>query len=373
MLIALFFVLCMAYYLRFMLLSAMAFSRKTCLATKNRLPSVSVVIPARNEAATLEECLTSVLKQTYAGEWEVILVDDHSVDETASIAETLASSYPQLRVCRMELQGETFAYKKAAITAGIGLAKGEIIVQTDADCMVNPGWLHQMATAFEEKTAFISGPIQLTHGKTLLEKIQSLESMGLVTLGAGSLLRGFPNMCNGANMAYRKSVFEEVEGFKGVDHVASGDDELLLQKIHALGKYNLDFMACREAIVKTPALDNWPDLKAQRLRWVSKIRAYYSKRVNYIQSVAYLAFLGIPILGLGAIWFPFLVWWMLGLIVAKVGGDIFVLSRAANFFQKKDLLRYILPMQPLYLAYVLWIGIAGSLVQAYPWKGRTVK
>ena len=349
------------------------FARKKGPAPNSFHPSVSVIIPARNEAEGISACLESVLNQNYPEELvEIVLVNDHSTDQTGKIAREIAHSNPNLKVLDLET-GNINSYKKAAISAGIETAKGEIIIQTDADCVVEPGWIAAMVAHFREETALVSGPVCLDYRKRWIEIFQALESMGLVTIGAGSLLAGRPNMCNGANLAYRKTVFEEVGGFRGVDNIASGDDELLLQKIHRLKKYRLDFAKDRAAIVRTRALPDWQSLKAQRLRWVSKARYYPNKWVNLTQALSYLALLGIPVLTGMAIWDERLWWLVLTFFILKLLADAYILSRAAKFFHKLPLLNYLLPMQPIYILYVLWIGIAGNFVSTYTWKDRKVK
>ncbi|TAE54745.1 MAG: glycosyltransferase, partial [Bacteroidetes bacterium] len=250
--IAVFFSLCMLVYVGIVFRSAWHFRyMRTEEHLPDKLPFVSVVIPARNEERRIATCLHSVLQQQYpAGKFEVILVNDHSTDATKAIATVFATRNPQLRVIDLEAQGIN-AYKKAALSAGIAAAQGEIVLQTDADCEMGTGWLYHMVAHFDATTALVSGPVRLMSQDHWLEHVQALESMGLVALGAGSMAARRPNMCNGANMAYRKSVFEEVGGFGGPEGVASGDDEFLLQKIRRLGRYEMRFAKSREAIVYT--------------------------------------------------------------------------------------------------------------------------
>ncbi|MEM7374885.1 MAG: glycosyltransferase [Bacteroidota bacterium] len=332
-------------------------------------PMVSVIIPARNEASSLQACLNSAAQQIYPKDrYEVIVVDDHSTDATFGIAAILGTKYPNIRIVSSRGEG-----KKAALNSGISVARGEIILQTDADCDLPPTWIPHMVAQFNQNTALVSGPVELQWGDKWLEKFQAMESMGLVTIGGGSMAARKPNMCNGANLAFRKAVFQEVNGYEGIDAVASGDDELLLQKIHRLGKYELKFARCKEAIVRTIPQPNWQMLKSQRLRWVSKARVYPDRRVNLIQSVSYLAFLSIPLLTVFACWnWQFAV--LAGeLLILKILTDYLLMYQAAKFFHNLRMLRYVLPLQLVYIPYVLWVGLAGNLVKTYSWKGRTVR
>lgn len=364
---------CFLFYLAFILRCARYFQRIPCPEEgPSPVPFVSVIIPARNEAANIEHCLRSVLRQSYPRDcFEVILVNDHSTDDTAKIARSLLPQHPQLQVWDLPDQ-QINAYKKAALTYGIHRAKGEIIVQTDADCWMGEAWLERMIASFSPQTGLVSGPVRLTYRDNWLEKLQSLELMGLVGIGAGSLAAGAPNMCNGANLAYRKTVFEEVGGFAEVDGVASGDDEFLLHKVHQ-SPWQLAFTKCPEAIVLTPAQPDWPSLKAQRLRWVSKARSYQNRWVNVVQLLSYLGFWLFPLLLGLSLWQTEALWGFLLAFGLKLGADYVLMSRMTQFFQQAFLMRYLIPLQGVYIPYVLWIGIAGNLVQRYRWKDRSVR
>ncbi|RMG72865.1 MAG: glycosyltransferase [Bacteroidetes bacterium] len=372
--VAVFFACCVWFYAAFISRNAWFFARQGCPpATPPRpRPLVTVVVPARNEAEHVAQCLTAILAQDYPRDLlEVILVNDHSTDATREIALVRALKDHRLRV--LDLPEEVSqAHKKAALTLGIEAAQGEIILQTDADCVMGPHWVSRMVDHFGADTALVSGPVRLRAQPHWLEEIQALESMGLVAIGAGSLAAGAPNMANGANMAYRREAFLAVDGFAGTESVASGDDELLLQKIARLKGRKLRFAKCRDAIVETRALSDWGRLKAQRLRWVSKARAYLNRRVNVVQVIAYLAFLAYPVvLGL-AIWNP--AYWLLlaELLVLKWVSDLLLMYQAAKFFHTFPLLKRLPLLELLYTPYVLWVGLAGNLVKHYSWKGRTV-
>lgn len=364
----------LAFYLAFVLRSAWYFSQiERSARPQTESPYISIVIPARNEADGIVVCLESVLQQTYPSErFEVLLINDHSTDETASLARSLQGRYPQLSVLDLP-SGERNAYKKAALAYAIERSQGEIILQTDADCIVSAQWLATMAHHFDADTMLVSGPVHLTHTSHWLQRLQSLESMGLVVLGAGSLHAGQPNMANGANLAYRKSAFEAVGGFKEVDGVASGDDEFLLHKIHQAFPGQVRFAKSPEAIVRTPAQNSWTALKAQRLRWVSKARAYQNRWVNVVQLLSYLGFWSFPLLLLYGFWQP-LAWGIYLLIFClKTAIDYYLMRQAAAFFSKLPLLRSLFLLELLYTPYVLWIGLAGNMISRYEWKGRSVR
>ena len=374
--VALFFTLCMAAYAAMVLWAAWNFSRLPCEhLSEAEVPMISVIIAARNEAAHIPTLLESLAAQNYPAErFEVILIDDSSEDSTRAQAWLWTEHISQLRIIPSSPPPGTLAYKKAALSTGIATAKGDIILQTDADCQMGPHWLESIAAHFGPNTALVSGPVLLTHESKWLERLQSLEMMGLVALGAGAMAAGKPNLVNGANLAFRKDLFDHVGGYEGIDQVASGDDELLLQKFRKAGSYEYRFARCKHAIVKTPALTDWASLKSQRLRWVSKARYYQHRGPNVAQLVGFLAMLGVVVLlFLGLIESR---WALLAgeLFLIKCLADLPLMYFSANFFHRLPLLKKdYLRLQLTYLPYVIWVGVAGNLVNTYEWKGRTVR
>ena len=135
----------------------------------------------------------------------------------------------------------------------IGLAKGNLIVTTDADCIVQPEWLQTIASYYEEfGPVFIAAPVVYTnplHGdsffKKLLKIFQSLDFITLQGITGASVYKKFHNMCNGANLAYEKKVFNEVGGFEGIDQIASGDDMLLMHKIQKIYPGRIQYLKSR--------------------------------------------------------------------------------------------------------------------------------
>lgn len=366
------FVALMLFYGGYLLRCAWYFNRLPGMDEgKEDLPTVVVIIPARDEEEKIGKCIGDVLGQDYPKELlEVVVVNDHSGDETVAVAEKEGKGHPGFKVIDLEaVQGS--AYKKAAVTLGISESSGAIIVTTDADCRMGPQWLRNMVAYFDAETGMVSGPVELT-GRGMFREFQALEFMGLIAVGAGSIGAGLPNMCNGANLAYRRRAFEEVGGFKGIDHIASGDDELLMHKIAGETNWAVRFAKEEQAVVRTEALATWAAFKAQRKRWVSKGRAYKRKSITLVMALAYLAILGIPLLFIlsffqSDLWYFFAISFSLKLL-----SEGLILATAANFFGRLSLLRWLLPEQLAHIAYVLWVGLAGNS-GAYVWKGRKVK
>lgn len=363
---------CLMIYVGYVFVNGRRFARLRCekRIPAPLLPKLSIVIPARNEADHLSTLVYAALTQHYPpNQLEVIVVDDHSTDRTLAIAQVMAQQHAQLKVLSLAEGSEG---KKAALTAGIKVAQGEIILQTDADCDLSPEWAWTMVSHFQGRTGLVLGPVQITCRNNLWERLQSMEMVGLQALTAGGAIRRRPTMANGANMAFLKKAFDRLEGYNHIDQVASGDDELLVQKFRLQTNYQIQYAKCLDAAVKTPALDSWAQFRNQRLRWVSKARAYLDRRVNLIQLLSYVGFMSFPVFLIAGWWNPD--YWVLGieLFILKCLADLFLMYFSARFFDKLPLLRYFMLLQIVYIPYVLWVGLAGNFVRSYNWKGRWV-
>jgi cellulose synthase/poly-beta-1,6-N-acetylglucosamine synthase-like glycosyltransferase len=335
---------------------------------------VSVIVPARNEAATIQKCLDSILQQDYPSElFEVIVIDDHSEDETAQIIENIENQ--QIKLLRVVdfIKGEELqSYKKKAVEIGVSNAKGQLIVTTDADCITGLNWLKTIASFYEiHQLKFIASPVNFFHEKNLFQRFQSLDFLGMMGVTGGGIHGKFMNMCNGANLAYEKKVFEEVNGFEGIDHLASGDDMLLMQKVAQRYPNSIGFLKNQDVVVYTEAQPTLKSFLNQRIRWSSKTSAYKEWKVTFILIMVFLFCCSI-ILSLFLI--PFI-----GLTMALVFGlqlliktimDYFFLGKMAQFFNRKDLMRSFLPAQFLHIVYIVAIGFLSLFVKKYTWKGR---
>jgi cellulose synthase/poly-beta-1,6-N-acetylglucosamine synthase-like glycosyltransferase len=330
---------------------------------------ISVIIPARNEEENIGRLLDAIDRQTLPrSSYEVIVIDDHSTDRTAEIA----MQYPAVKVMSL---GDSLinSYKKKAIEEGISVALGELIVTTDADCLPKATWLETIARFYAETGAgFIVSPVEITSGRSVVEIFQALDFMVLQGITGASVYKQFHAMCNGANLAYEKKLFREVDGFSGIDAIASGDDMLLMQKIAAKYPARIAYLKSADALVSTKPVAGWSSFFNQRIRWASKATKYEDKKMFWVLFLVYafnLSFLVLLVLG-G--WNPF--YWLLlivGLIIKIVIEIPFVIS-LSRFFEKRSVVpRYII-FQPLHIFYIVVSGLFGQFGK-YEWKGRKVR
>lgn len=336
---------------------------------------ISVIIPARNEAENLPSLLDSLQDQTYSKDlFEVIVVDDHSTDETVAIAKKYAF-VKCLSLKDFIPEGSINSYKKKAIEIAIEHSKGELIVTTDADCCAQPEWLQTIAAFYNEyKPELIVMPVSINCSAKPIEIFQALDFMSLQGITAASVHKKIHSMCNGANLAYTRKAFTAVNGFKGIDNIASGDDMLLMHKISVQYPDGIRFLKSKEVIVQTEPVHTIAAFFNQRIRWASKADKYDDKRIFAVLLLVYLLnllLLLLPVLSVVSRQWSVVNYGLL-LIAAKTIIELIFLFPVAKFFGKQRLL-WLFPLaQPFHILYTViagWLGKFGS----YQWKERKVK
>ncbi|TAD94018.1 MAG: glycosyltransferase, partial [Bacteroidetes bacterium] len=241
--------------------------------------SITVIVPARNEAANIAACLQSVLGQQYPmALLQLIVVNDASTDDTAEIVAGFMPRHPNLLCISLPATVQS-AHKKRAIQAGIAAATGNLVVCTDADCTMRPQWLQALASAHQQGAQFVAAPVMFHTRPTLLSIFQTLDFISLQGITGASVSGGFHTMCNGANIAYTKAAFHQVNGFSGIDLQPTGDDMLLMYKIYRAYPQGLVWLKSTTATVTTAAAHNWYAFFQQRIRWASKAAFYQDRRV----------------------------------------------------------------------------------------------
>ena len=336
---------------------------------------VSVIVAARNEEENIARCIDAVLAQNYPSEmFELIIVDDHSEDSTFKIATEYAKKSHQI-IC-VHLQAD-FIGKKQAVTHAISIARGKLIVTTDADCQMETNWLASFVSFYVKTNAkMIVAPVAFRKENSLFEKMQSLEFMALMACGGASLYYSKAIMCNGANLCYQKEVFNEVGGYSITDEKASGDDVLLMYKIKKSYPQGVLFLKSKEAIVYTKAVNTIEAFFQQRKRWASKGFLVLNTETKAVALLIYLFnfyLLFAPLFGSicfkNSAVYPVYIEICLILFGIKCFIDFLLLFLSASFFDKKRFLLLFIPEQIIYMIYVVLFGFIGS-VGKYEWKGR---
>lgn len=255
-------------YLLIILVLIVVWNISESKAHVNQPMGISVIVPFRNEEKNLPRLLESLNSQTHQS-FEVVFVNDHSEDDSLGLLNKLIGGV----TFDYQIHGLEHSFgKKEAIKTGIEMSSNDLIITTDADCFADKSWLDEVSGCFQdENVQMVVGPVALT-GDSFWQKMQSLEFSSLIGTGGALLRMGIPLMANGANLAYRKVTFAQVEGFKGIDSTPSGDDELLMNKVKRVYPGGIKFHKSQEAVVFTEAKENWKSFRQQRLRWASKWR-----------------------------------------------------------------------------------------------------
>lgn len=333
---------------------------------------VSVLIAARNEEAHIGATISDILAQNFPSELlEVIVVDDHSIDRTSEIV--LSYEARGVRLIRLNEDKALNSYKKKAISEAISRASGELIVTTDADCRMNSDWLKTVVLFYEKNgLKLVSSPVAYFRERAFFQEVQTLEFLYLIGLGASSIGHRMPTTCNGANLAYRKDVFLELGGFKGIDDLASGDDELFLQKVAERYPESVGFCKSPAAVVYTYAKENLSQFIEQRKRWASKSTRYKNKKFVAL-GVSIWLFNVLFLSGIAVAFIHPQYWWLVGLsFLLKFLPELFFLMPLCSFINRRQLIWYLPILTVIHPVYMVYIGIAGNSGK-YNWKGRMVR
>ncbi|MFZ4401332.1 MAG: glycosyltransferase [Bacteroidales bacterium] len=338
---------------------------------------VSIIIPARNESYCIIELLRAIKNQDYPVQfYEIIVIDDASTDNTAQLVHCFADGHPEINCKIIKIENDILrpTYKKFAIGKGIQIATGELIITTDADCVAGPGWISGIVNKYNKtKAKMLVGLVAYHDDDTNFQKIQHLEFLSLIASSIAAVKSGYPIMCNGANLTYERKAFDEVNGFDSNDQFASGDDVFLLLKMKKhFGRKSIVVLDDRNTIVYTKAKKNLSEFIHQRIRWASKTKGYKDPTILLVAGIVFAFNVSIILTFLsGFVLHQFLIL-SFYLFSIKLIVDFPIMVFVCKYLNRNDLLRYYVPLQLIYLPYVLLIGIISNFV-SYQWKGRIIK
>lgn len=333
--------------------------------------SFSIVIPFRNEAEHLPDLLDSILALNYVKQkYEILFVDDQSEDESVQLIRSKLSK-TKIDFSILRNDKNTDSPKKSAITKAISQSKYDWIVTTDADCKLPKYWLDTFDCFIQKKhSKFVIAPVTYYKNTTFLKRFQLLDFLSLQGVGIGGFGIKKPILCNGANLAYTKTLFRELNGFEGNTHISSGDDIFLLEK--AVHKYpeHVHYLKNEHAIVETLAQPNFKSLISQRVRWASKSSSYGSLFAKLSGIIVFLMngfLVCAPLLVLANF---ISVKILMYTFIIKFCIDFLLLFKTARFFnQESYLASYVFSsfMYPLFTVYVVFV----SVFKGYKWKDRS--
>ncbi|MCH7415690.1 glycosyltransferase [Belliella sp. R4-6] len=331
---------------------------------------VSILIPFRNEEKNLPVIFHSIENLNFL-QLEVLWIDDHSEDDSALVLEKLLdNSIPTFVHKIIQSHGRG---KKSALKYGVEAATGEVILTTDADCILRESWVTEMIKPFSDpQIQFAAGPVMTRDNASFFQRFQQIEWASILLVTKVAFENQSPLMCSGANLAYRKEAFLSVNGYLGNEEILSGDDEFLMKKIAAFyGAKALVYLEGLKNLVFTNSLSNWSELYSQRIRWASKWRSH---------SLIHSVFSSVPVfyqlLWVGTIFLPlfegklgllalFVVW------ILKFCVEYYVLKKVTDsYYLSLKFVDFCITslIHPIYVLRSAFGAIKGR----FEWKGRSV-
>jgi cellulose synthase/poly-beta-1,6-N-acetylglucosamine synthase-like glycosyltransferase len=342
-------------------------------ADTSSFPSITVLIAARNEETNLPKVLEALLGQDYPKEkFQVLVIDDRSEDGTATVLRRYVENYPeQIGFLRVEAVPPGISPKKNALMQGLERAQSEWIATTDADCSMGPRWLSSLAQEFYPDTGMVLGLTAYQEPQKGLSSgfgTQALEFVSYGIVSAALVNLGFPVIANANNLAYRRRAFEEAGAFKRHGSVVSGDDDFILQEIHATGRWKIRYCATPTVLMRTLPPESWRHFWEQRKRWASKCGFYRPRQIAFLVAV-FAFYAAIPLLLLGGFWNAR--WAAIGLSVfgVKTLADFAVMHAGLRIFRLRPLLRFFPFTALLHIPLLLAAVIAGNW-SGFTWKGQ---
>lgn len=348
---------------------------KTYVAKLDATPKTffSIVVPFRNEREHLPVLLESIRKLNYPIDlFEIILIDDFSEDDSVRFVYQWRMENGAFQFTLLENITVTGSPKKDAIARAVPIAK-DWIVTTDADCALPEHWLATLDAYIQQhEVSMLAGAVTYTTKKSsFLQQFQQLDLMALQGATIGSFGLGLGFMCNGANFAYQKSLFESLGGFAGNKNIASGDDVFLLQKAVAEFPEKVHYLKSETAIVTTQPVKIWGDLFQQRLRWASKTQSYQSLFGKDLAVMVFAMNLSL-IVALACVGFELMHWCELAVLFGvKFLVDSILLYKTNRFLTGKWMW-FLLLSSLVYPFFCVWVAVF-AVGGGYRWKGRRFK
>ena len=312
-----------------------------------------IIICARNEEQTIEKCLQSIFVQDFDKSLlEIILVNDGSTDNTLLLAQKCFADYTG---AFQIISNKENLGKKKSITSAIEACSSELIICRDADTYTESNlWLKTIVSFYEEsKSQFIIAPLQIENKNGLLQQLQAFENSALAILTGGYAFYKKAFLCNGANLAFTKKIFEKTGGFKSHININSGDDVLFLEDVKKINPGTITYLKNNNATVITYPLGDFKKLMQQKVRWASKADKNPNQFNQFLAILVVLAHTfglfylikplfthHIPIFG---IIFVFL----------RVFIDFLLLFLASRYFNKPVKWDWFIPLTFLYSLYVI--------------------
>ncbi len=330
-------------------------------------PFISIIIAVKNEAVTLEKCIQSLVSLNYPVEkMEIILVDDDSKDQSAQIISKYTKVHPHIKYIYLESKNKKRPGKAGVLLEGIDQSHGEFLFFTDADCSVPENWITTLLQRFSPQTGLVGGYTLLDkkHDRLSISgKIQSMDQLFLVSVAAACGILGKPASWMGNNLALRRSVYEQVGGFRKLGF-SLVEDFALIDALNKQKKWKINFTTSPSAVVKSQPVSTITGFYQQRKRWYIGAKAARP----FAKSLMGICILSHLIIMTGWLFLPLQLYFA-GLLI-KIVSDFLVVLPVVKKFDRFDLLKYFLPFQILYFGYSVFFPVLFLFDSKVKWKGE---
>jgi cellulose synthase/poly-beta-1,6-N-acetylglucosamine synthase-like glycosyltransferase len=329
----------------------------------DKLPSASVIVAARNEENNILDCIKSLDKLVYPeGKLEIIIVDDNSDDNTGEIIKEFIKDKKRFKYLKTTENIGRLRGKANAISNGIKASSGEIILTTDADCIVKPTWAISIASYYTKDVGIVCG-YTTQNDKNAFQGMQAADFIYLLTVAAGGMNLGKPLSAIGNNMSYRRAAYEEVGGYAGIPFSVTEDFKLLMS-IYSLKKYKLLYPLDKDALVISKPCENLKSLYWQKKRW--GVGGLDSDFMGYLVMasgfIVHLFFLLAPFIGTVNIYM---------MLLYKIVLDYSFIKPVYQKLMIKLKFTHFIAFQIYFIIYVLLLPLFLLFDRKVIWKGRT--
>lgn len=353
----------LALYLLKILIFYTGARRADRVPTVTDRPSVSVLVAARNEEHNIGRCLESLAALRYEGPMEILVIDDQSTDRTPEIIAQWVARIPHMQGMRTEGVIHGLRGKANAITQAIARSKGEIIITSDADCVVPPAWVEETVARYDAGTGCVCG-FTLIRADSVFAGMQSLDWAYLMTIASAGVGWNYALSAVGNNMSFRRQAYEDVGGYQGVGFSVT-EDFALFKAIAYTTDWKVRYPVNPSALVWSEPCANLTELFRQKKRWgrggldIPKL-GFAIMSIGFLMNAAIilLPFFGIP------------VWAWIGALAGKSLGDAALLAVSLRKFRLLRLYRYFPLFELYYLIYVTVLPFAVLLGGRVVWKDR---
>jgi cellulose synthase/poly-beta-1,6-N-acetylglucosamine synthase-like glycosyltransferase len=328
-------------------------------------PSVSVIIAARNEEGNISRCLTSMSALRYPKEkLDIVVVDDRSTDGTAAIVRQFSAANPTIRLIVAQPESGQLRGKTNAVTQGIEASSGEIIMFTDADCEVQPGWVEETVKYYrDESVGLVAGFTEL-RAETLFERMQALDWLLLLSIAAGGIRLGFPFTVIGNNLSVRRKAYDAFGGYRKIPFSVT-EDYAIFHAVTTQTEYVPRYPLDDKTLILSGPCRSWRELYHQKRRWFTggrdmEFRHLALFAVTYLYTL--LLVVGLPVMWISGQWLPLFV---------KVVSDFLLLMPTLTSFRRWKLLPGFLLLEIYFTLYVLIFPPIVLTRRHVVWKERS--